>query len=40
MPSTVCVSAPSFELRKPEYLSCGAADSIVGVLLFTNWGAL
>ena len=30
MPSTVCVSAPSFELHKPEYLSCGAADYIVG----------
>ena len=27
VPSTECVSAPSFELHKPEYrLSCGATD--------------
>ena len=40
VPSIVCVSAPSFELHKPEYPSCGATNLIVGVLLFSNCGVL
>ena len=40
MPSTMCVSFPSFELHKPEYPSCDAMDEIMRVSMFTNYGVL
>ena len=41
--STMCASAPSSELHKPEYpycLSSGVQQIDCGVLLFTNCGVL